>query len=138
MAETVEQLHLLLGVAADLVVGREVTHELFDASPKLVREVRRRRSDERVDVVAGDLGHLSSVSLPSAAVRRLSAAEVGLVITIVAPEGEALHTAEADIVLSPGRWRIVDEQSFMLVATTANGNRLQLDALSLDPSERRN
>ena len=83
MAETVEQLHLLLGVAADLVVGGEVLHELFDASAELVREVRRRRSDERVDVVAGDLGHAGRVSLPSAAVRRLSAAEVGLVITIV-------------------------------------------------------
>ena len=83
MAEAVEQLHPLLGVAADLVVGREVVHELLDASAELVREVRRRRSDERVDVVAGDLGHLSSVSLPSAAVRRLSAAEVGLVVTIV-------------------------------------------------------
>jgi drug/metabolite transporter (DMT)-like permease len=83
VAETVEQLHLLLGVPADLVVGGEVLHELFDASAELVREVRRRRSDERVDVVAGDLGHAGRVSLPSAAVRRLSAAEVGLVVTIV-------------------------------------------------------
>ena len=83
MAEPVEQLHLLLAVAADLVVGGEVLHELFDASPKLIREVRRRRSDERVDVVAGDLGHVLSLSLPSAAVRRLSAAEVGLLVTIV-------------------------------------------------------
>lgn len=65
------------------MVGGEVLDELFDASPKLVGEVRRRRSDERVDVVAGDLGHAARVSLPSAAVRRLSAAEVGLVITIV-------------------------------------------------------
>jgi drug/metabolite transporter (DMT)-like permease len=83
VAEAVEQLHLRLGVAADLVVGREIVHELFDASPELIREVRRRRSDERVDVVAGDVGHAARVSLPSAAVRRLSAAEVGLVITIV-------------------------------------------------------
>jgi drug/metabolite transporter (DMT)-like permease len=83
VAETIEQLHLLLGVAANLVVGGEVLHELFDASSELVREVRRRRSDERVDVVAGDLGHAGRVSLASAAVRRLSAAEVGLLVTIV-------------------------------------------------------
>ena len=65
------------------MVDRKVVHELVDASPKLIGEVRRRRSDERVDVVAGDLGHGLSLSLPSAAVRRLSAAEVGLVVTIV-------------------------------------------------------
>jgi drug/metabolite transporter (DMT)-like permease len=83
VAEPVEQLHLLLGVTADLVVGGEVTDELLDARAELVREVRRRRPDELVDVVAGDLGHVLSLSLPSAAVRRLSAAEVGLLITIV-------------------------------------------------------
>ena len=83
MAEPVEQRHLLLGVAADLVVGGEVAHERFDSGTELIREVRRRRSDERVDVVASDLGHAGRVSLASAAVRRLSAAEVGLVITIV-------------------------------------------------------
>ena len=83
MAEPVEQLQLLLGVAANLVVDGEVLHELLDASSKLIREVRRRRPDERVDVVAGDLGHGQSVSLASAAVRRLSAAEVGLLVTVV-------------------------------------------------------
>jgi drug/metabolite transporter (DMT)-like permease len=83
VAEPVEQLHLLLRVAADLVVRGEVMHELLDPRAKLVCEVRGRRPDELVDVVAGDLGHAGSVSLPSAAVRRLSAAEVGLVITIV-------------------------------------------------------
>ena len=83
MAKSVEQLHLLLGVAADLVTGRKVLHELLDASAKLVREVRRRRPDERVDVVPGDVSHDQSVSLPSAAVRRLSAAEIGLLVTIV-------------------------------------------------------
>ena len=83
MAEPVEQLQLLLGVAANVVVDGEVLHELLDASSKLIREVRRRRSDERVDVVAGDLGHGQSVSLASAAVRRLSAAEVGLLVTVV-------------------------------------------------------
>jgi drug/metabolite transporter (DMT)-like permease len=82
VAEPIEQLHLLLGVAADLVVGGEVLHELLDSRAKLIREVRRRRPDELVDVVAGDLGHGQSVSLPSAAVRRLSAAEVGLLVTI--------------------------------------------------------
>jgi drug/metabolite transporter (DMT)-like permease len=83
VAEPVEQLQLLLGVAADLVVGGEVLHELLDARAELVREVRGRRPDELVDVVAGDLSHCESVSLPSGAVRRLSAAEVGLLVTIV-------------------------------------------------------
>jgi hypothetical protein len=64
VAESVEQLHLLLGVAADLVVGWKVLHERFDSSPELIREVRRRRSDERVDVVASDLGHFPSVIEP--------------------------------------------------------------------------
>jgi len=81
--EPVEQLHPLLGVAADLVVAGEVLHELLDASAKLIREVRRRRPDERVDVVAGDLGHGRSVPLPSAAVRRLTPAEIGLLVTVV-------------------------------------------------------
>ena len=83
MAEPVEQFHLLLGVAADVVVAWKFAHELLDAGAQLIREVRRRRPDKLVDVVAGDLGHNQSVSLPSAAVRRLSAAEVGLLVTIV-------------------------------------------------------
>jgi drug/metabolite transporter (DMT)-like permease len=83
MTEAVEQLHLLLGVSADLVALGKVADELLDSCAELVGEVRSRRPDELVDVVSGDLGHARSVSLPSAAVRRLSAAEIGLLITVV-------------------------------------------------------
>jgi hypothetical protein len=51
-ASAVEQLDLLLGVAADLVVGRQIATSSRTARAELVREVRRRRADERVDVVA--------------------------------------------------------------------------------------
>jgi hypothetical protein len=64
MAEPVEQLHLFLGIAADLVVLREVLHEGFDPRAELVREVGGRRPDELVDVVAGDLSHDLSLIEP--------------------------------------------------------------------------
>jgi hypothetical protein len=41
-----------------MVLGK-VLDELEDARAELVREVRRRRSDERVDVILGGLGHSS-------------------------------------------------------------------------------
>ena len=53
VAEPVEPLHLLLGVPAHVVVGRQPVDELAHARPELVGEVRRRRPDEGVDVVAG-------------------------------------------------------------------------------------
>ena len=37
-----------------------------------------------------------------------------------------------------GIWHIVDEQSFLLLATRAVGTQLQIDTASLDPKERRN
>src|SRR4051812_17564864 len=49
--ETVEQAHLLLAVAADRVVGRQVAHELLDTCADLVRKVRRRGPDEGVDLL---------------------------------------------------------------------------------------
>ena len=55
MTESVEQLDLFLGVVAHVVVLGQRRHELADARPELVREVRRRRAYERVDVVAGGL-----------------------------------------------------------------------------------
>jgi hypothetical protein len=57
MPEPVEQLHLLVGIPAHLVVFGEILHELVDAGAELVGEVRRRGSDERVHVVPGRLRH---------------------------------------------------------------------------------
>ena len=57
VAEPVEELGLLLGVAADLVVLGKVFDELEDAGAELVGEVRGRGPDDRVDVVPGRLGH---------------------------------------------------------------------------------
>ncbi len=53
MAEAVEPLDLLLGVPPDLVRLGQAGDELAHARAELVREVRRRRPDEGVDVVAG-------------------------------------------------------------------------------------
>ena len=57
MPETVEKLHLLLAVRAQWMVVREILDQLADTRTELVREVRRRRSDEGVDVVARRLCH---------------------------------------------------------------------------------
>lgn len=57
MSEPVEEFHLLLAVAAKRVVVRQVSNQLGDARPKLVREVRSRGPDEGVDVVTRRLGH---------------------------------------------------------------------------------
>jgi hypothetical protein len=50
--ETVEALHLLLRVPTNRIARGEVRDELLDARPDLVGEVRCRRPDEGVDVVA--------------------------------------------------------------------------------------
>src|SRR5688572_33255996 len=55
--EPVEELGLLLCVTADLVALWEVLHELQDSCAQLIREVRRRGADDRIDVVLGRLGH---------------------------------------------------------------------------------
>jgi len=57
MPETVEKLHLLLAVLAQRMVVREILDQLTDTRAELVGEVRRRRSDEGVDVVARRLRH---------------------------------------------------------------------------------
>ena len=59
VAEAVEPLHLLLGVAPHLVPRRQYRDELANTSTQLVGEVRGRGPDERVDVVAGRLGHFA-------------------------------------------------------------------------------
>ena len=57
VAETLEELHLLLAVTAHGMVFREVAYESANTGPKLEREVRRRGPDERVDVLFGRLAH---------------------------------------------------------------------------------
>ena len=55
-AKPVEQLDLLFAVLTDrMVLGQALDH-LTHARADLVREVRRRRPDERVDVLPGRLG----------------------------------------------------------------------------------
>ena len=55
MPEPVEQLELLLAVAAHGVFLRQVGDELADARAQLVGEVRRRRADQCIDVSPGRL-----------------------------------------------------------------------------------
>src|SRR5204862_311477 len=55
--EPVEQLHVRLHVAPYLVVLRQVLDELPHTRAQLVREVRRRRADQGVDVVPSWLAH---------------------------------------------------------------------------------
>lgn len=64
----------------------------------------------------------------------------GLRLLVVSDAGERIRIGDGDVdvILTKGAWRIVDEQTFMLVATIANGNRVQIDTVSLDPAERRN
>ena len=57
MAQTVEKLHLLFAVLAQRMVVREILDQLADTRTKLVGEVRRRRSDEGIDVVSRRLDH---------------------------------------------------------------------------------
>ena len=67
---------MLLGVAPDVVVFRKVLHELTDAGTQLERKVRRRGTDERVDVVAGQPRHALYAIASVLRLRRLPAAEV--------------------------------------------------------------
>ena len=84
MPEPVEQLHLLLAVAADGVVGREIPDELEDAGAQLVREMRRRRPDEGVDVAGGRLGHERNPNQRSlGCMRRMSPVDVMLLGTVL-------------------------------------------------------
>ena len=88
MAEPVEELHLLLGVAPKRVFAREVDNQLVDTSPQLVGEVRGRRADELVDllleVFAPHVCHGRSVIGTVAPMRgRVAAVELMLAATVV-------------------------------------------------------
>ena len=92
MTEPLEPLHLRVGVPANLVALGQVGDELAHARSKLEREVRGRRADEGVDVVAGRLAHraasvsragVANVPLPSAAVRRVSPVDLMLLGTVL-------------------------------------------------------
>jgi hypothetical protein len=55
VTEAVEQLDLLLAVPPHRVIVGQLLDQLTDARSDLVREVRCRRPDERVDVLPGRL-----------------------------------------------------------------------------------
>jgi hypothetical protein len=57
MPEAVEQLHPLLAIATNGMVGRQVSDQLPDAGSELVGEVRSCWANEGVDVVDRRLGH---------------------------------------------------------------------------------
>jgi len=81
--EPVEKLHLLVRVSPHVVPFRQVGDELAEAGAKLVGEVRRRRPDERVDVVAGWLAHRARGYSYRHEVRRASAVDLMLLGTVV-------------------------------------------------------
>src|SRR5438105_12088204 len=91
MAQPVEELHLLLAVAAYRVLGGQVLDQLANSSTQLVGEVRRRRADERVDVLERRLCHRAQAYRPSVgahpdsvrAVRRPSTVELMLLATVL-------------------------------------------------------
>ena len=57
MPEAVEELHLLLAVAADRIAFRQTVDQLGDAGAQLIREMRSRRPGEGVDLLDGGGGH---------------------------------------------------------------------------------
>ena len=65
------------------MVVRQVEDELLDARPQLVREVRRRRPDEGVDVGVGGLGHRRNPNGRVGHVRRLSPVDAMLLGTVL-------------------------------------------------------
>ncbi len=92
MTEAFEPLHLGVGVQANLIALGQVGDELAHACSQLEREMRGRRADEGVDVVAGRLAHraasvsldgVANVPLPSAAVRRVSPVDLMLLGTVL-------------------------------------------------------
>ncbi len=62
MAETIEQVQLLFAVAASRVVFREAVDQLAHARSQLIREVRRRGTDELVDLLDDRVRHSESVT----------------------------------------------------------------------------
>src|SRR3989442_13310659 len=61
VAETVEQVHLLLAVAAGGMILRQLLDELPNARANLIGKVRRRRADELVDLLDHRVAHGRSV-----------------------------------------------------------------------------
>jgi hypothetical protein len=51
VTQAIEHLHTGLGVPTYWMLLRKVLNQLFDASSNLIREVGRRGSDKRVDIV---------------------------------------------------------------------------------------
>ena|SRR5438067_2276600 len=83
MPEAVEARHLLLGVLTDGVPLGETGDELLHARPELVGEVRRRGTDEGVDVVACRLAvHRRGAYRYRRGVRRLTAVDLMLLGTV--------------------------------------------------------
>jgi hypothetical protein len=62
MAETVEQLELLLTVTTSRVVLGEALDQLTHAGANLVGKVRSRRADQLVDLLDDRIGHGRSVT----------------------------------------------------------------------------
>jgi len=63
-----------------------------------------------------------------------------LELTFSDPAGQRIRIAgaAADLLIGPGKWHLLDDESFMLIATRAVGNQIQMDARALSTSERRN
>jgi len=84
VAQTIEAGHLHLGVLPHGVSFRQSRDELLDARPELVGEVRRRRADECIDVVARWLAvHGAKAYRYCRAVRRLTAVDLMLLGTVL-------------------------------------------------------
>jgi hypothetical protein len=76
MSKAIEELRLLLRVLADLMRLGKILDELEDAGAELVGEVRRRRPDDRVDVVLRRLGHGSKANTKATLAAALQVARV--------------------------------------------------------------
>jgi hypothetical protein len=61
MPEAVEPLHLAFPVDPNRVLRCQAGYELANPGTDLVGEVRRRRANEGIDVVAGWLGHRAEI-----------------------------------------------------------------------------
>jgi hypothetical protein len=60
VAEPIETIHLLGGITTDRIRLGQVRDQLLDPRPELIRELRCRRPDEGVDVVADRVTLVSS------------------------------------------------------------------------------
>ena len=62
MAETIEQVQLLFPISASRMVFRKAIDQLAHARAQLIREVRRRGTDELVDLLDDRVRHSESVT----------------------------------------------------------------------------